>query len=234
MSDFTDNVRKAFELYLFGQKKEALSHLMPGTKYHSYISIIDAMKREKSKLTKDTKDLIQSFLETNYGDEAERVRMRKLFLDYDAATNDAGRKTALDTIGSQLSAYFHHTKPMDLARKTHKKEEKKTSVKSDGKGIDNIFNVKNFIAKAESKDSYQLQYVHHSLYNDIDYSKVNDDEFLAFVRNATYLADITTPSFIKKWSSAIIQKYKDNSYYNMEYYLFDKLTIDQMEQIEAK
>lgn len=234
MSDFTDNVRKAFELYLFGHKKEALAHLLPGSKYHSYLTIIDAMKREKSKLTKETQEMISKFLETNYGTEAEKVRMTKLFLDYEGAKNDVDRKKAIDTLSSHVGAYYGHTKPIDLARKTHKKkgEEEKKGPRHTKEAFDTLFQVKSMLANAQTSGSYYLQSLHKSLYNEMDFSKVTNDEFMNFVRNATAIGDITCKSFTAKFATYVSDKHKENQYFNLEYYLLDKLTIEQMEAIE--
>jgi hypothetical protein len=58
---FTETIRKAYEHYLLGEKAEAFSLLIPGTKHHYYLSIIDAMKRERHKLSKDTLEMIEYF-----------------------------------------------------------------------------------------------------------------------------------------------------------------------------
>jgi len=44
MSKINDNVRKAIELYLLGEKEKSFSMLIKGTKYHSYLTLIDNLK----------------------------------------------------------------------------------------------------------------------------------------------------------------------------------------------
>jgi len=46
MSKISDNVRKALELYLLGEKEKSFGMLIKGTKYHSYLTLIETMKAE--------------------------------------------------------------------------------------------------------------------------------------------------------------------------------------------
>ena len=50
MSDFTENIRTAYEQYIQGNKEEAFSMLMPGTKHYYYLLIIDSFKTINQKV----------------------------------------------------------------------------------------------------------------------------------------------------------------------------------------
>lgn len=67
MSEFTDTVRCAFEAYIMGNKAEAFASLIPGSFYHYYLSIIDAIKTEAPDLSADTKKKLEE-LRLNLGD----------------------------------------------------------------------------------------------------------------------------------------------------------------------
>lgn len=47
-SKLSDNVRKALEIYLLGDKEKSLSMLIKGTKYHSFLQLIDALKQDNA------------------------------------------------------------------------------------------------------------------------------------------------------------------------------------------
>lgn len=97
MSDFTENVRRAFELYLFGNKKEAFNYLIPGTKYHTYLTLLDTLQSEKTHVTKDTLKKIIDFYNSLGGTDADKLRMRALFQQYDGA-KDKEKDSILQSI----------------------------------------------------------------------------------------------------------------------------------------
>jgi hypothetical protein len=89
MNGFTDNVRKAFELYLLDRQDEAFEHLIPGSQWYEYLSILHEMKKVKAKDPQKPKvdeamaKRIQEF-EKNFSGVGDFFTLRKLFLDFDA------------------------------------------------------------------------------------------------------------------------------------------------------
>lgn len=59
--NLSENVKKAFELYIEGDKKKAFDLLIPGSEHHYYLTILDALKGEKHKVSKKTEDLILEY-----------------------------------------------------------------------------------------------------------------------------------------------------------------------------
>lgn len=84
MSEFTDTTRQAFEAYLMGNKEEAISMLIPGSFYHFYLTLIDALK--KGDLSEETQKKFEEF-RLNLGDKngAERLILQNLFLRIEQA-----------------------------------------------------------------------------------------------------------------------------------------------------
>jgi hypothetical protein len=119
MNQFTETIRKAYEHYLLGEKVEAFSLLIPGTKHHYYLSIIDAMKRERHKLSKDTLEMIEYFKSNFPRDEdVVKVHLQQLFLKYDGATSDDERAAIIDELDKNyVYGYYTHNKPADVKRK---------------------------------------------------------------------------------------------------------------------
>ena len=235
MNDFSDNVRKAFELYLLGNKTEAYNHLIPGSKYHSYLTILDAMKKEKHKLTKDTRKMIETFVKNYPGhNEADKVSIREAFLLYDGATKEAEKQQHLNSILNKIGYFTGYTKPLDLVRKSQKKDKGSKSLNQGRAFYDSLFNVSTILSNWESRGFNIQSYLHKSLYNQMDFKKITDEEFLSFVRSASNLSDITSKSFMDKFASSLDQQYKSNQWFTFENYICDKLTISQMEILEKK
>ena len=235
MNDFTDNVRKAFELYLLGNKTEAFNHLIPGSKYHSYLTILDTIKKEKHKLTKETRKMIETFVKNYSGtNEADKIAIREAFLLYDGAAKEDDRQQYLNLILGKIGYFTGHTKPMDLVRKLQKKDKGSKSLNQGRALYDGLFSTKAMIQNCESR-AYNVQnYLHKSLYNQMDFKKITDEEFLGFIRSVSNLSDITSKSFMDKFASALDQQYKNYQWYQFENYICDKLTIEQMEILEKK
>ena len=115
MDYLPENIRKAFEQYIAGNKKEAFESLIPGTKYHQYLWIIDEFKRNKGKITKETKEMIEKFKKVWPGIESERLELQSLLLSFDS-TNDSDEK---NKIISQIDkvfihGYYDYTKPAEV------------------------------------------------------------------------------------------------------------------------
>ena len=237
MSDFTDNVRKAFELYLLGNKKEAFNHLIAGSKYHTYLTILDAMKTEKPNLSSETKKLINDFV-YNYGgsSESDKLKLRELFLRYEATEDQKEKESVITEMSTALCIYYQSEKPIHLVRKTTKADKSdKDSVKPHnyGKAVySNAFDPEVAVQNAEASSYNIVSSLHKTLYNDINFSKLTDDVFFDFCRNARSLSDIKCESFLQKFASALNQKYKFNSNFSFEYYICNKLTLKQMEELE--
>jgi hypothetical protein len=176
MSDFTENIRRAYELYLLGEKKEAFGLLIPGTKHHYYLSIIDALKRERHAISKETKDLILHF-KNNFADEdVNRIKLQELFLRYDGAKSDEERNEVINEIDTTfVYGYYNHTKPADVQRKKDSKS------KSSAKETQVFDQEKHYNEEDILKDVYKkngtLYSVINTLFSKIDFTKVSESEF---------------------------------------------------------
>ena len=54
-------ITTAHEAYISGDRRKAFELLVPGTEPHTYLTILDALKSEKHKVSKKTLDLIDKF-----------------------------------------------------------------------------------------------------------------------------------------------------------------------------
>lgn len=75
--NLSENVKKAYEAYIEGDKKKAFDMLIPGQDTHYYLTILDALKSEKHKVSKKTIELIKEFT-NRYGDYNEDVKKVEL------------------------------------------------------------------------------------------------------------------------------------------------------------
>jgi len=87
MSEFTDTTRQAFEAYLMGNKEDAFSMLIPGSYYHYYLTLVDALK--KGDLSEETQRKFEEF-RLNLGDKngAERIILQNLFVRIEKAETE--------------------------------------------------------------------------------------------------------------------------------------------------
>jgi hypothetical protein len=216
MSDFTDNVRRAFELYLFGNKKEAFNFLIPGSKYHTYLTLLDSLQSEKTHVSKDTVKKIEDFYNSLGGSDADKLKMRALFQQYDGAKKKE-KESILQNIIFYLGVSPNHTKPMDLVRKSAKHEEKKLNL---GKGVyDTMFDTNMMVKNVEANAYANVSQLHQTLQNEVDFNKITDDAFFQFTRSGANLAEMTNKSFLNKLATALDQRYKNNSYYQFDFYI---------------
>lgn len=178
MSDFSDNVRKAFETYLLGNKKEAFNYLIPGSYWHQYLSALDALKTEKHMISKETSKIIENLKNIHGYHACENLSLKELFLKYEGVKTKAEKEEILDKIGSSIGIITNHPKPMDLIRKLNKasKEEEKKNKLNCGKGVyDTLFDSKNFISNAINAQYGIANRLHKCYWNDLDFNKLTDE-----------------------------------------------------------
>jgi hypothetical protein len=233
MSDFTENIRKAYELYLLGNKAEAFSLLIPGTKHHYYLSIIDALKRERHAISKETKEMIEHF-RNNFNDaEVTKVSLQELFLKYDGAKNDEERNDILKELDTKyVYGYYHHTKPADIKRKKDGKD-KEESKNTHSFNIDDHFNEETILNEIYKNNGGILN-LHKTLYEKVNFNKISENEFWQFLNYVENFASLESESFWEKLVTSFDQKYKTNKFYTPDTYLYDRFTLDQLEMLGEK
>jgi hypothetical protein len=233
MSDFTENIRTAYELYLLGKKEEAFELLIPGTKHHYYLSIIDAFKKEGSNLSEDTHQLITNFKE-NYSDQdVTRVSLQELFLKYDNSKTDKEKQELINELDTKyIHCYFNHVKPADVKEKkdSASKETRKDTQKFDQSASFNEESVLSDIYK-NNDNIYNL---HKLLHSKLDFKKIGDNVFMQFIGRCSSFADLENKTFFEKLVDSINQLYKKNKLYSPDSTLYDKFTLDQLEMLGEK
>lgn len=109
---------------------------------------------------------------------------------------------------------------MDLVRKSAKHEEKKEKKLNLGKAVyETLFDTNQMVRNVEASSYTNVSQLHETLQNDLDYTKITDDQFFNFTRSNANLADITNKSFLNKYASALDQSYKNNPYYRFDFYV---------------
>ena len=114
--NLSENVKKAYETYIEGDKKKAFDLLIPGSEHHYYLTILDALKSEKHKVTKKTEDLIKEYLNKfgQYNEDVKRIDLRKHLLKFDGA-KDKEKEEVIEYLQKNfIFGNFTHTKPADL------------------------------------------------------------------------------------------------------------------------
>ena len=175
MSEFTDTVRTAFECYIMGNKEEALAMLIPGSFYHYYLTIIDAIKTEGPNLSAEsTKKLEELRLNLSDKNGAERLLLQHVFLKIDAAKTPEDRNALIDELNdTYIFANFNHQKPADLKRKTVEEVKKEKNIKDHTFKQDEHYNEQRYINQVYQNNNY-LNQLHPSLYNKLDFMKLQD------------------------------------------------------------
>jgi hypothetical protein len=110
MSEFTDTVRSAFEAYIMGNKEEAFASLIPGSFYHYYLSIIEAIHTEGPDLSEASKKKIHE-LKSNLADRpgAEKLILQDLFLRIDAVKTKEDKDRLIDELNAKyIFGNFSH------------------------------------------------------------------------------------------------------------------------------
>jgi hypothetical protein len=119
----SETVKKSYEAYIEGDKKKAFDLLIPGQDSHYYLTILDALKSEKHKVSKATKDLIDQF-STRYGsysEDVKKVELRRRLQEFDGA-NEKEKDETIAYLKNLVNPYLSHTKPADLKRKEKRVE----------------------------------------------------------------------------------------------------------------
>ena len=122
MDNLPENVRKAFEHYILGNKKEAFSNLIPGSEYHSYLSIIEAFKSNKGIIDEKIKDMIQKFKRNWPGFEWERVELQSYLLEFEHCKTEEERNSIISKIDKNfIHGFYDYAKPAELKGLKEKK-----------------------------------------------------------------------------------------------------------------
>lgn len=218
MEYLPENVRKAFEQYINGNKKEAFDLLIPGSRHHLYLSILDTLKSDKGAITESTKEMIDKFKKIYPGFESNRLDLQALLLEFDQATTDQERDKIISMIDKNyVYGYYDYSKPAEI-----KTVMKRRGSSSGGKlkGITSksafdqskFYNEENTLSKMY-KSTLELNDVNISLLNKVDYMRINERSFERFMDCCSCLYRITTKSFMKKLISFVKDKYKKQKHF---------------------
>ena len=213
--------KETMALFL-GNKQESFSLLIPGTKHHYYLNIIDAFKRERHTLSKETRELMKQLKANFYDDDAARLTLQELFLRYDGAKSDDERNQIIQEIDiNYVFGYYDHVKLADV------KNKKDTDDKVDDQSMHTLdlnkyFNNDEHLEKIYQNDGL-IYSLHKIFYNKLDFNRISESEFLGFLSNWDTFATMANDSFWDKLMTTFDQKYKSNKHYSPDSYLFDIL-----------
>ncbi len=222
-----ENIKKAFEAYIEGDVSKAFEQLIPGSEYHYFLTILDALKGKHDK--KQIEKMIKEYGDRYGSSDYNRVKLRQMLLKYDT-TNEKGRKDVIDFLQSNyIYASFGHTKPADLKRKEKKVEKEYNLADHTFQAKDHILTTEKFIQ--EFIEGHRVNEFHPHFWNQIDYSKLKEGQFQNLMNHLSDFAQIEHPSFLKEMKKYFDKRWKDYQYYTVEDYLVGKLTIEQLEQL---
>ena len=229
-ANLSETVKSALEAYIEGDKAKAFSILIPGSEWHYYLSILDALKSEKHKPSKQTRKLVQEFGDRYGGENFDRTRLRLLLQTLEGEGNEKERKKLVDQLQNEwIYAQFHHTKPADLKRK-EKKVEKEYNVR------DHTFFADEHIIKTKAYleqmvNEYRQNELSPHFHNQLDYTKLKDGRFEQFANSLADFGHIEEPSFLKELKAYFDRKWKEYQYYSVEQQYLEKCTIGQLEKL---
>ena len=220
MDQFNEAARTAYEQYLFTDQSidDVLMKMIPGSKYHDYLKIIDALKKQKGvkgPLPKDIVDMIKKFKKKG-GNEVKRLDYQSLFIEFDNLVDDKKQqKKLLEKLSG--SKYLH------LGLKNKKRvpdgvsEEEKSESEDESRRHSLIYShedhYKEFLKKIQN-ETEPVSGIHPSLVNRIDYKSLSDTYFEQFVVGYPTVGDITVESFLIKTAEfidALIKKTKGDT-----------------------
>lgn len=175
--NLTENVKKSYEAYIEGDKKKALDMLIPGQDTHYFLTILEALKSEKHKVSKKTTDLIAEFANRygNYNEDVKKLELRRRLQEFDGA-DAKGKEETIEYLQNEfVRGQFHHSKPADLKRKEKKVEKQFNEKDHTLQTKETFLGVDKFIEKMLSENR---QCELHSFYlNQVDYSKFTTYQF---------------------------------------------------------
>lgn len=239
MDNLPENVRKAFELYINGNKKEAFESLIPGSEYHSYLYIVDAFKHSKDKIDNKTKDMISRFKKNWPGFEAERIELQSYLLQYDQSQTEQEKIDMIKEIDRNfIFGNYEFAKPAEI-KGVKDKRIRERSKSPNPKKINNVFhqskyyNLEYTIKKAY-RNELDLSALQKSLLNKVDYTKLSDKSFATFLNMCQSLGELTTKSFLTKLSTYVKANYKTNKHFSLSCTILDRLTLEQLESLGSK
>jgi hypothetical protein len=230
MSDFTDNIRTAYEHYLLGDKVKAFSLLIPGTKHHYYLSIIDALKHSKDRVSDETKKLVLEFRNNFNDSDVDRVSLQNLFVEYDAAKTEEERNKIIETIDHDyVHGVYNHNKQADIIEK---KGEDGEAPQAHVFHQEKYFNQESYFKEIyESPD--KLPQLHKTLINEFDFTKIPESNFEKFLLSNSF-ENISNKTFWSKLLNNWENSYQEDEKFSPYECFYNKMTLEQMEMIGGK
>ena len=205
MDKFNEAARTAYEQYLLTDESldDALMKMIPGSKYHDYLKIIDALKKQKGQkgsLPKEILDMIKKFKKKG-GPEAKRLDYQSLFIEFDNLVDDKKQQ-------KKLLKKLSGPKYLKLGLRSKRKAPEDNSEEGEKSESDDESRKHTLVYSHEDhykellkkimKESASLSEIHPSLVNRIDYKNLSEKYFEQFMLKYPFIADITHESFIVK------------------------------------
>lgn len=239
MGDLTEAARTAYEQYLKGTDSidDVLSKMIPGSKYHDYLMILDSLKKEQGKTGKlpaKIHDQIKKFVKKYKNTaEAKKLDYQSLFIEFDNLAEDKEQqKKLLEKLGGSKYLGLGLKSRRTIAQTTSEGE--KSDVDEDTRRHALLYShedhYKEYLKEIES-ETLPIGKIHPSVVNRINYQALSDTYFEGFLNQYYYITDITTESFLKKAADYFDQFIIKNKYCNLSDELCKRLTLEQLEKL---
>ena len=89
--------------------------MTPGTKYYSYLCIIDSLKANKGKLAQRTKDMVYKFKKTWPCFEADRFLIHSFLIEYDNTKKKEERNILIKAFDKNFLKFkYDYPKPLEI------------------------------------------------------------------------------------------------------------------------
>jgi hypothetical protein len=164
-----------------------------------------------------------------------KLELQELLIKLDLAKNKKEKEKIVEKITEKyLPTNYWETKPAELFDAN-----RETSIRDgDAEHYDNSldlsehFSLKKNLSMVQTKKEFShIGQLHRSLLDEVDYSKIRDIDFETFLSGCNYLSEISAKSFIKRYGALLKTKFKDNKWYTPNYDIYDKLTLQQLEDL---
>ena len=242
MSDFSEASRTAYEQYLMGNEsiEDVLNKMIPGSKYHDYLKILDSLKNlrgQSGKVPAKIQEQIKKFAKKYKSSaEARKLDYQSLFIEFDNLSEDkAQQKKLLEKLGGAkyLSLGLKSKRTVAQGISEGEKSETEDDTRRHVLAYSHNDDYDEMIKEIEG-ESVALSQIHPSLVNRIDFKPMSDTFFESFLTQYAYISDITHESFITKAAEYFDVFIKKNKYANLSDDLCKRMTLDQLLELGEK
>jgi hypothetical protein len=242
MSELTEAARTAYEEYLMGKSsiEEVLNKMIPGSKYHDYLQILDSLKKERGKegkIPSKIEEQIKKFIKNNSSaKEAKRLDYQSLFIEFDNCADDLNQqKKLLEKLSGPKYLCLGLKSKRTVAQTTSEgeKSESEDESRKHALAYSSEDHYKQTLKDIENEIK-SLSSIHPGLVNRINYKTMSDTYFESFLKQYYQISDITHESFIIKAAEYFDAFIKKNKYTGLDDSLCRRLTLEQLLQLGDK